>query len=282
MMDPECPQLWQKRLYSWGMNQNPKKLRRPPCDLVNTQKSPPEEPAEQSDAPYPPAPSAMTPDPSGNQSQDTRRAWRRGRPRYLTTLDPSINPNDWVFTYLAERHELPAWWPESRSHYHQNTGLPSEVQVQELAQKHAMVFRLPTAQKEKSCWWDVPPSLIGFGCQDFLPLTSQTPGPQGHLCSKERPDSGTGLGPPAVCQTVGGSPWYTLQCHPGPLQMPRTSDWEGWPIDASMLEVTEEKSVASPTPMEEAIVLGEEPGPQGRGQLLCIHPSVLRRLLSLR
>ena len=47
----------------------------------------PKEPAEQSYAPHPPAPSATTPGSSGNQSQDANRAWHRARPRCLANWD---------------------------------------------------------------------------------------------------------------------------------------------------------------------------------------------------
>ena len=133
-----------------------------PCEhLEETPK--PEEPVEWSDAPCLPAPSAIASGSSSNQSRDTRRAQCRARPRHLATPDPLDNPNDWVLTYLAERDELPNWWPEFWSLHHRDARPLSEAQVQELAQKQAMAFRLPTAQREKSGWWNTPPSLASLG-----------------------------------------------------------------------------------------------------------------------
>ena len=65
----------------------------------------PKEPAEQSDTPCPPAPSASASDCSGNQSQDTRRPQCRASPRRQATPNPLDNPNDCVLTYLTKRDE---------------------------------------------------------------------------------------------------------------------------------------------------------------------------------
>ena len=47
--------------------------------------------------------------------------------------------------------------------------------MQELAQKQAAPFRLPTAQREKYGWWNTPPSLVNLECQDFLPPSPSRP-----------------------------------------------------------------------------------------------------------
>ena len=61
-------------------------------------------------------------------------------------------------------------------------------------------------------------------------ITSQNPWPSGHPGGEVWWDSGTGPGPPVVCNTIRGSPQNTLHCHPGPLQVSWASYWEGWPI----------------------------------------------------
>ena len=54
--------------------------------------------------------------------------------------------------------------------------------------------------------------------------------PQRHPCSKEGPESGTGLSPPVVCCTIRGSPRNTLQCSSKPTQVSHVSNWKGWPV----------------------------------------------------
>ena len=107
----------------------------------------PEEHVEWFDTPCLPAPSAIASGSSSNQSWDTRSAQHRARPRCLATPDPLDNPNDWVLTYLAERDEIPNWWLEFWSLHHRDARPLSNAQVQELAQKQAMAFRLPAAQR---------------------------------------------------------------------------------------------------------------------------------------
>ena len=86
-------------------------------------------------------------------------------------------------------------------------------------------------------------------------ITSQNPRPQGHPSGEVRQDGGTGPGPPAVCQTQGFPLKYsgTVQgLHRCLEPLIERDDL----LDASMLEVVEEEPVTSPTPMEEAVLLG--------------------------
>ena len=69
---------------------------------------------------------------------------------------------------IAGRKELLSWWQELRSLHHKGTRPLSDSQVQELARKQAVAFRLPAGQ-EKSHQWNTPPSLVGLRHGDFLP-----------------------------------------------------------------------------------------------------------------
>ena len=127
----------------------------------------PKEPAKLSHTPSPPVPSAMASNSCSDQSRNTRRVWCRDRPQHPPTPNPD-SPNDLVIAYTEEREELLSWWREFWSLCHKGTGPLSNSQVQELARKQAVGFRLPTAQ-EKGGWWSAPPSLIILRCRDFLP-----------------------------------------------------------------------------------------------------------------
>ena len=77
-----------------------------PCEhLQETPK--PKEPVKWSDALCLPAPLAVASGSHGNQSQDTRRAQSRARPRHPASPDLLDNPNNWVLAYLIKRDELP-------------------------------------------------------------------------------------------------------------------------------------------------------------------------------
>ena len=67
-----------------------------------------------------------------------------------------------------------------------------------------------------------------WGLSPFI--TSQNTGPQGHLYSKDGPDSGNGPGPPLVHCTIWGSPRNTLWCSPVSLQVSHASYWGGCPV----------------------------------------------------
>ena len=128
----------------------------------------PKEPTKPSDAPSPPAPSSMASNSCSDQSQNTRRAWHRAIPQHLPNPSPD-SPNNWVCAYIEERTELPSCWWEFRPLHHKGTGSLSKFQVQKLARKQAVTFRLPAAKKEKSGCWSAPPSLASLRCKDFLP-----------------------------------------------------------------------------------------------------------------
>ena len=72
------------------------------------------------------------------------------RPRHPTTPDPLDNSDEWVLAYLAKRDELPNWWSEFQSFHYRDPGPLRDAQVKEMAQKQAVAFMLPTAQREKS------------------------------------------------------------------------------------------------------------------------------------
>ena len=175
------------RLYSLGMKWSLRKLRRLPHSPVNTWRKPPNPKNQLSSLIlHTHLPLSCTSGFSVNQSGDTRRAQHRARPRYPANPDPLNNPNDWVLTYLAKRDKLPNWWPEFQSPHHRDGRPLSEVQVQELAQKHAAAFRLSTAQREKSAWWNSLSSLASLGHQDFLPSSPSRPKDPRGICMVRR------------------------------------------------------------------------------------------------
>ena len=102
-------------------------------------------------------------------------------------------------------------------------------QVQELARKQSVTFRLPAAQKEKNSWCIIPPSLASFRCRYFL---HHLPGVQGPRdvwvvrCS-ETMALAWAL---QQCTVWLGAPRNILRHHPGPSQGSHTSHWQGWPV----------------------------------------------------
>ena len=162
-------------MYFWGMNLSSKKLRRLLHSPVNTWRKLPNPKIQWNS--LLPASSAIASNASSSQSHSTRRGQHRVRPRCLAAPDSLDNPNDWVLTGLAERDELPSWWSDLQSFHHRGARPLSDAQMQELARKQAMGFRLPAAQRQKSGRWSTPPGLASLGFQDFLPPLP--PRPQG-------------------------------------------------------------------------------------------------------
>ena len=182
------------------------------------------------------------------------------RPKHLATPDPLDNPSDWVLTYLVERDKLPNWWPEFQSLQHRDVGPLSDAQVQELAQKQAMAFRLPTAQREKSGWWNAPPSLAGLGCQDFLPPSPSRPQDPRDIWMVRR-DQMVGLvrALQQCAKQLGGTSLYTLQCSLGPPQMPWTPDGEGWSVGCLCARGCMGGACGFPNPYGGGCVIGRRP-----------------------
>ena len=107
---------------------------------------------EQPDTSCLPAPSAVAPINRGDQLCTSRKTQCRSRSWHPASLDPADDPNVWILAYMAERDELPSWWPEFWSLCQKGVGPLSDMQVEELARKQSTCFRLPTAQKEKASW----------------------------------------------------------------------------------------------------------------------------------
>ena len=72
--------------------------------------------------------------------------------------NPDIT-SDWVWAYLEKSGEIPNWWMEFWSICHQGAEPLNDTQVQALASRQAVAFRLPLAQQEKSSWWRALPCL---------------------------------------------------------------------------------------------------------------------------
>ena len=79
--------------------------------------------------------------------------------RHSASVNPMGKPIDWVQAYLARKGEPPSWWMEIKS---LSPGQLSDAQVQELAKRQAVGFRLPAAQDNKAGWWNAPPCLSGL------------------------------------------------------------------------------------------------------------------------
>ena len=205
----------------------------------------PKEPAEQSDALCPPAPSVTVPSSSSSQSRDARRTQYKARTRHLVTLDPLTNPNEWVLAYMAEKEKIPSWWPEFWSLHHNGAGPLSDAQVQEFARKQVMGFRLPTTKKEKaSC--GAPPSLVGLRHRDFLPsLPPRIQGLRDIWVVRHN-------------ETLALAQAFQQSFFAGLEPLIERDDL----LDASMLEVAEEEPVTSPNPAGEGRLVGEESEPK--------------------
>ena len=106
----------------------------------------PKDTVKQSDTPCPPAPSAVAPRNGGDQSSTSRGTWHRSRSWHPASPDPADDPNDWVLAYMVKKDELLSWWLEFLSVCRKGARPLSDAQVQELARKQAVGFRLPAAQ----------------------------------------------------------------------------------------------------------------------------------------
>ena len=90
-------------------------------------------------------------------------------------LEPGVR-QPWIHwtTPMTESHsseswDLQRWWLKFWSLHHRHARSLSDTQVEELARKQVVGFRLPTAQREESSCWNAPPSLADLAHQDFLP-----------------------------------------------------------------------------------------------------------------
>ena len=255
-MEPECPKHERKKLYSWGMNQNPKKLRmliHPPKCLetpdhmnsltlqihlplhpqhqINIVTSPrtPGDPGTELD------PSICQPQSSKSQWLDSCEHWGKGRATKLV-VGIQVPP---PYEYWA-----PLW------HSGKRAGKKADCSFQ------------ATHHPERKHWGlqNAPLSLTSLGCGDYPLIASQYTGPQTHLYSKEAQDNDTGLGS-QWCTIPLGAPRNTLQHSPGPLRCLAPLIEKDYLFDASIFEVVEEKLMISSNPAQEVGQAGKKTGP---------------------
>ena len=163
------------------------------------------------------------------------------------------------------------------------TGPLSYSQVQELARKQAVVFRLPAAQKEKSSWWSTLPSLVSLRCGNFLPpLPTRIQGPR-DVQVVRHDETVTLIWACQWCTVLSGAP-QGIPC--GTIQdlhrclspLIERDDL----LSASMLEVVEEDPVTSLNPAGKTGHQVRNQNSKGRGQPPYMPPNNLKKLLSLR
>ena len=188
------------------------------------------------------------------------------------------SPIDWVQAYLAEKGELPSWWLELQS---LGPGQLSDFQVQELAKRQAVGFRLPAAQNVKMDWWNAPPSQSGLRQWDFI-LEGKVQGTRDIW--EVRKEQTVALAKALQCCAEQlGSPPSTM-C--GEVQdlwrclLPLIQLDEEDILEASLLKSVEDEPVASLTPTEEVLPLGEDPESQGAQTSAHVSPSGQKRTLS--
>ena len=179
-------------------------------------------------------------------------------PKCNTMPYPVESPKDWVWTYAGKMKEPPSWSPEFQSLYQGCTGGLPESHVQELARRQAVAFRLPTAQADRSGWWDPLQSLSALCCNTFLP-------PGGLKSSwdiqETRKEKTLALAKAlqSCCEQSGGP--YSMLC--GTAQdLQRCMVHLIWVKDFDVLEIpllesADDESIVSLTPPEEAALLDE-------------------------
>ena len=168
----------------------------------------------------------------------------------------------------------PSWWPELQSI---DPGQLCDAQVQELAKKQAVGFRLPAAQDSKVGWWNAPPCVSSLrwwckfkGTRDIWEVRKeQTVGLAQALkyCAEW-----SGAAPDTMC----GKVWDLQRCLAPLIQLDEEDIWE-----ASLLESVQDEPMASLTPTEEALLLGEDLEPPESWGICPTYSHLAESLLSL-
>ena len=120
------------------------------------------EPTKLINTPSTSVPSSPTQQLCHHFSQKTKKSWQG------IEANPSLT-SEWIWSYIDKNERMPDWWREFWSILCSKDKLFSDVQVKELACQQDVAFSLPSAQVEKSGWWNAPSCLGVLGRKDFLP-----------------------------------------------------------------------------------------------------------------
>ena len=175
----------------------------------------------------------------------------------------------WIEAYAAKIRHLHSWWQEFRSLFKEDTRGIADSLVWELTKKQAIAFRLPAVQAEVSGWWETPCSICDMSQRDFLPHSDFC----GMRDLRETQQEETLALALALQHCVERSrmlcnvAWGLQRCM-APLIHLKEDDI----LDALLLRAADDEPGMSPTPVEEAALLGNAPTPQ-RAQAITAHPS---------
>ena len=219
---------------------------------------------EQIDAPYPPAPLTMAPHscPMTLATSIIPPIWEKPNQKpVLPSLQLPLELKIQVQMIRDPQH--PSWWKELTALYRDSVGDLSDAQASQLAQQWAVAFWLPTAQKEVSGWLEAPCSLCLLFHSDFL-LCVDFPSTRDFWLPDKKKTLALvqalqhcaerlGMPPRVLCNEA----WNLQRCM-APLMHLEGDEM----VEALLLGSTNNGPRMSPTPEEEAVLLGDELEPQ--------------------